>query len=242
MAKAFAKKFYNSKSWIKTRESYIASVHGLCEGCLEKGKLRPGYIVHHKKEITPENVTDSYITLNFNNLQYLCLDCHNKIHLHDGSVLPNDLQFDINGDLVESKSGGHMKVVVVHGAMLSGKTTYVRDRITKDDIVFDYDEIAKALTYGHATKGTKLLIHDYIMDFRRLIIERIKNETSIKTLYFITTNVTNELKHFLFKLNPTYIYMDVSEEECLRRLYADNSRENNEMWERIIREWFDNNS
>jgi predicted kinase len=135
-----------------------------------------------------------------------------------------------------------MNVVVVHGAMLSGKTTYVKERITKDDIVFDYDEIAKALTYGHATKGTKLLIHDYIMDFRRLIIERIKNETSIKTLYFITTNVTNELKHFLFKLNPTYIYMDVSEEECLKRLYADNSRENKEMWVRIIREWFDNNS
>ena len=100
MAKEYAKKFYNSKAWIDCKTAYIKSVFGLCERC---GK--PGYIVHHKKYITPQNINDPNITLNFDNLEYLCLDCHNKEHNFD-RVKPkatrNDVMFDKNGQLVQS--------------------------------------------------------------------------------------------------------------------------------------------
>lgn len=95
MAKEYAKKFYNSKVWKQTRESYIASVYGLCERC-----SKPGYIVHHKKEITPANINDPMITLSHSNLEYLCLNCHNREH-GDADVIREGLEFDDNGDIVE---------------------------------------------------------------------------------------------------------------------------------------------
>lgn len=100
MAKAFAKSFYNSKAWKQTRKSYIASVNGLCEDCLDKGKITPGYILHHTIELTPENIKDPFIALNQNLLMYLCLVCHNKIG-SDSSVLRDGLMFDDNGDVIE---------------------------------------------------------------------------------------------------------------------------------------------
>lgn len=39
-----------------------------------------GYIVHHKHYIDMSNIWDTDITLDFNNLELLCIDCHNKEH------------------------------------------------------------------------------------------------------------------------------------------------------------------
>ncbi len=74
------KGFYKTAAWLKCREAYIKSVGGLCERCLAEGKIVPGYIVHHKIHLTPFNVTDPSITLNWDNLEYVCLDHHNQIH------------------------------------------------------------------------------------------------------------------------------------------------------------------
>ena len=73
MAKDWAKGFYNSKEWRKCRRDYIIFVLGLCEVC-----GRPGYILHHKTELTPDNIDDPDIAYSWDNLQYLCQDCHNK--------------------------------------------------------------------------------------------------------------------------------------------------------------------
>lgn len=40
-----------------------------------------GEIVHHKNYITTSNIYEPEITINFNNLELLCLDCHNKEHI-----------------------------------------------------------------------------------------------------------------------------------------------------------------
>jgi len=95
MAKEFAKKFYNSKQWKQCRASYIISVFGLCEKCRKQG-----YIVHHKKHITPENIDNPNITLNHENLMYLCLECHNMIHSANNQV-QEGLRFNEFGDLVQ---------------------------------------------------------------------------------------------------------------------------------------------
>ena len=99
MAKEYAEAFYHSKEWIKCRKAYIKSVHGLCERCGE-----PGYIVHHKKYITPNNINDSNITLNFDNLEYLCLDCHNKEHEFNREkrrITAIGTVFDSKGNLIQ---------------------------------------------------------------------------------------------------------------------------------------------
>ena len=52
----------------------------LCERCLKEGRITPADIVHHKKHLTPENYRDPAISLNFDNLEALCFEHHNKEH------------------------------------------------------------------------------------------------------------------------------------------------------------------
>lgn len=102
MAKEWAKPFYNSKEWQLCRASYIASVHGLCQTCLEHNRIRPGKILHHTIWLTPENINDPNISLNHALLKYECQDCHNKEGSSDYEVVSDGLMFDEHGDLVRS--------------------------------------------------------------------------------------------------------------------------------------------
>ena len=78
--KDYAKGFYKSKAWKETRAAYARSVGGLCEICLDKGLVRAGVIVHHREHISPENITDPRVLLDWNNLQLVCRDCHAALH------------------------------------------------------------------------------------------------------------------------------------------------------------------
>lgn len=85
MAKAWARKFYSSKTWQDCRNEYAKRRHHLCEDCLRRGIYRPGTIVHHKIELDPINIEHPEITLNFDNLELLCRECHaNRHELHGG--------------------------------------------------------------------------------------------------------------------------------------------------------------
>lgn len=76
----FAKGFYNTALWQKTREQYMKYKGGLCERCLALGIIRAGEIVHHKHYLTPENITNPDIALSFANLELLCRQCHADEH------------------------------------------------------------------------------------------------------------------------------------------------------------------
>lgn len=78
--KEYARDFYLSKAWRSTRDSYVKSVGGLCEDCLKKGIYTPCEEVHHIKFITPSNISDPNITLNWDNLVALCRECHKARH------------------------------------------------------------------------------------------------------------------------------------------------------------------
>lgn len=83
--------FYQSVAWKKCRRNYYLSQYGICERCKGVGR-----IVHHKKHVTIENVNDDNITLNFDNLELLCQDCHNKEHMSKVTYM-----FDENGNLIK---------------------------------------------------------------------------------------------------------------------------------------------
>lgn len=78
--KDFAESFYKSKTWQRCRAEYVKQAKGLCENCLKKGLYRSGEIVHHKTALTPDNISNPAVTLNFDNLQLLCRDCHAIAH------------------------------------------------------------------------------------------------------------------------------------------------------------------
>ncbi len=98
---SWAKWFYNSKAWKVCRAAYISKVFGLCERC-----PKPGKILHHTVYLTPENIRDPNISLNHDLLEFVCLECHNKIHFGSVEPLVNEgLAFDAEGNLIEVGDG-----------------------------------------------------------------------------------------------------------------------------------------
>lgn len=99
MAKIFAKSFYNSKKWIRCRDSYIQQRMcidgGMCEVC----HAAAGYIVHHKVMLDEYNIKDPDVALNHNNLMYVCKECHDAFEGHGvGKAAARPLcVFDENG-------------------------------------------------------------------------------------------------------------------------------------------------
>jgi 5-methylcytosine-specific restriction endonuclease McrA len=79
MAKSVTGRFYHSKAWETCRQSYLVT-HSLCERCLAKGRIVPAKIVHHKIYLDDRLVNDPEIALNHENLEAVCVDCHNKEH------------------------------------------------------------------------------------------------------------------------------------------------------------------
>ncbi len=92
--KPWAEKFYKSKAWIECRLAFLQSKFFICERCGGAAT-----IAHHKIYLTPENINDPNITLNWDNLEALCQDCHNKEH--GGASTAEGLTFDENGNLIQ---------------------------------------------------------------------------------------------------------------------------------------------
>lgn len=95
MSEGRQRAFYNSKAWRACKACYLEKVNRICERC-----GAPAAIVHHRRYITPANVDDPDVTLNHDNLEALCRDCHNKEHFWQGACEPG-LRFDANGDLIK---------------------------------------------------------------------------------------------------------------------------------------------
>lgn len=95
MAQEWARWFYNSKVWEECRLAFLQSKFFVCERC-----GGPATVAHHKVYITPTNINDPNITLNWDNLEALCQECHSKEH-NNACVTAEGLMFDENGDLIK---------------------------------------------------------------------------------------------------------------------------------------------
>ena len=80
--KPYAKRFYHSDKWQNCRNAYIQNRllidGGLCEDCREE----QGYIVHHIIHLTESNINNPEISLNPDNLMYVCKKCHDQYEGH----------------------------------------------------------------------------------------------------------------------------------------------------------------
>ena len=130
------------------------------------------------------------------------------------------------------------KIVCVHGAPCSGKTTYVKDNALPNDIVWDFDKIRMAITqhsdHTESTNGqTKM-----VLNLRKTWAEAIRR-CDAPTGWFICTNVTEDVLEMLGE-DVQFHYMDVSKDECLRRLEEDDTRKDKEFMRELIEEYFAN--
>lgn len=105
--------FYNSKAWKQNRRAYALYRNCICERCgrpvyvsginntIPKEK-RLRYIVHHKTYLDEKNVLDDSIAFDWNNLELLCIECHNLEH-HEQPT-KKDVMFDAEGNLIQRTS------------------------------------------------------------------------------------------------------------------------------------------
>ena len=105
--------FYSGKAWRRVSTAYMSSKSYICERC-----GAPAVVCHHKKWLNDVNVHDPKISLDFENLEALCQECHNAEHgsKHDVAV------FNDAGELVGVKESESTK-------------QYQRDRAEIDDVV-----------------------------------------------------------------------------------------------------------
>ena len=80
MSYGVRRQFYKSREWAACREAYLTKVGRLCEECLKDGRITPAVIVHHKQPLTDDNVLDPDVALGSQNLEAVCVQCHNDIH------------------------------------------------------------------------------------------------------------------------------------------------------------------
>lgn len=74
MAKEWAKAFYRSGAWKAARKEALHRDMYTCTLCGRRAEE-----VHHKIELTPQNIGDPSISLNVDRLESLCHECHTKV-------------------------------------------------------------------------------------------------------------------------------------------------------------------
>jgi 5-methylcytosine-specific restriction endonuclease McrA len=77
--------------WQVARQIKYQEQNGKCERC-----GRVGEEVHHKIRLTVDNVKDPTVSINQDNLELLCKDCHNKEHKR----FTKGKEFDSDGNLI----------------------------------------------------------------------------------------------------------------------------------------------
>lgn len=103
---------YNKTYWKKNSKAFALSKNCICERCgrsvyvsgittyLPKEK-RLRYVVHHKEYLNDANINNDEIALGWDNLELLCINCHDIEH--NEQPTRNGLMFDENGNLIERK-------------------------------------------------------------------------------------------------------------------------------------------
>lgn len=97
----FARDFYKSQAWLKCSRGFMQSKNYICERC-----GAPAKICHHKKYLTPDNIQNPLVSLNWDNLECLCQECHNIEHMQKH----NKVYFDeVTGQIAKVRESSQIK-------------------------------------------------------------------------------------------------------------------------------------
>lgn len=102
--KEFAEWLYKSPAWRRVRKAYIDLRKSIDGGLCEECRTELGYIVHHKEELTAQNIHNPEIALGFDNLEFVCKNCHEVIHGYCGKeTRKRRCCFDEDGNVIPKK-------------------------------------------------------------------------------------------------------------------------------------------
>lgn len=221
------KTFYKSKEWENLvailKLDRINKEDGIlyCEHCKKPLIHKYDIIGHHKTELTEANVNDVNISLNPDNIVLIHFKCHNEIHQRFG--------FE------------QQKVYIVYGSPLAGKTTFVKENSSKDDIILDMDNIYNMINFNNNKYVKSNRIKSNVFIIRDCILDMIKCRTGKWRNAWIIGGypLPMDRKRLMDATGAELIHIDTSKEECLKRLYNDPERQQViAQWEQYINDYF----
>lgn len=217
-------KFYTSRTWRKFREVVITESGGMCSKCNRVYPDTSQLEVHHKKYLKNDDYNKPELAYNLANVEVICHECHNKEHSRFGYDAPKE-------------------VILVYGPPLSGKTSFVIENKYYTDIVLDLDKLQEAITleptYSRNTKAaTQVLfrMRDTLLD-----IVKVRYGGWRRAWIIGTYPNTFDRDRLIETLGVTeIIFMDVSKDECIRRLdrVPDERLTYKTEWIKYIDDWF----
>lgn len=231
------KQFYKSKQWEDFRKIIIeerTQPDGFiyCEHCGKPILKKYDLIIHHKQELDDLNVNDVNVSLNSENVQCIHFKCHNEIHE----------RFGFN----KTSSGGYnvqKHVYIVYGSPCSGKTTWVKNNATANDLVVDMDSIWQMIsvndryTKPSPLRSTAFQIRDAMYD-----LIKYRNGKWHNAFIIVGGALKGDRDRLVQRVGcDDLIFIETDEVECKKRLKHrdDMTEEQKEEWSRYIDNWFE---
>lgn len=222
--------FYTSNEWRKFRQVVIAERINPKDGILYdeySGKpILKSYdiILHHKIELTMQNVNDRSISLNPDNIMIVSMKSHNEIHNRWGGRVKT----------------WQRKVYYVYGAPCSGKSTFVRENMQRGDLVCDIDRLWQAVS-GQPAYVKPNELKQIVFNVRNALLDGIKTRAgNWQTAWVIEGGaLIGDRMRRIETLGAESIFIDTPKEVCLERLASDDSRQTVQAeWCGYIEQWF----
>ena len=218
--------FYKSKKWETFRKIIIderTESDGFvrCSICGQPIVKKYDLILHHKKELTEDNVDDVNVSLNPENVECIHFKCHNKEHK----------RFGFSGQVVK-------QVFIVYGSPLSGKTTWVKENATDRDLIVDIDSLYEAISNAPRYEKSRA-VSSLVFDLRDTLLDRIKVRSGRWENAYIIGGypLEAERQRLSERVNASkVILIESTESECLQRAEEAGRPEE---WKAYIKEWFD---
>lgn len=216
--------FYRSKEWEEFRAYLIAertAADGFVYDEITGKRIVKAYdiILHHKIELTLDNVNDANITLNPDNIQIVSFKTHNEIHNRFGRWTRH--------------------VYIVYGCPLAGKSSYVRERAGIHDLIIDIDAI-----YACISNNPLYVKSGRLYDNMRSVYNALLDDVKYKRGKWINAFIIGgfpfkgERERTASEYGAECIYIDCTQEEAYARLQvAQDGRDVNE-WGKHIDTWF----
>lgn len=215
--------FYRSNQWelLIRRLRLERAVDNViyCEHCGKPIMQAYDCIAHHIVELTEENVDDSTIALNPDNIKLVHFRCHNDIH---------------------KRFGYHpcKTVNLVYGSPCAGKSTFVKETAERGDLVYDIDKLWEAIKpdcYASNEKPDELKA--CVFSLRDTLLDAIKTRLGKWHSAYIIGGypLIGERERLIDALGiDKVIYIDTPKEVCLERAKI---KGNN--WTEFVERWFE---
>ena len=217
--------FYRSKEWNDFRKIVLSERvqdDGFIYDEVTEKPIVKAYdiILHHKEELTEENVFDYNISLNPDNIMIVSHKTHNIIH---------------------NKLGHSMRqVFVVYGAPLSGKTSWTKENMNEGDLIVDMDSIWECVSgCNRYIKPNRL--KSVVFKMRDTMLDAVKYRLGRWNNAYIIGGypLQSERERLIKELGAREIFIECSKDECLARLESCEDGRDKEEWKKFIEDWFD---